>query len=154
MGDADHKREQEEYGLLRENGMGDLALVAAQLREHAIVAAGVGHAGELLDGQDSGAGDNQYEADVDGEVADGAIHRVRRGVHRGAGRTYPPVPDDAALRVNRAIADVIRVDLGHDLVALLGADTGLVVVDEQIRGLDLEVRVIDDVIRHDDGAGV
>ena len=60
------QREQEEHRLLRHHRMANLAVVAADLCQHTIAAAAVGHVGELLDRQNRRACNDQYKADVDG----------------------------------------------------------------------------------------
>ena len=63
---AHRQREQEEHRLLRHHRMANLAVVAADLCQHTIAAAAVGHVGELLDRQNRRACNDQYKADVDG----------------------------------------------------------------------------------------
>ena len=66
MRQAHCQREQEEHRLLCHHRMTDLAVIAANLRQHTIATAAVGHIGELLDRQDCRACNDQYKADVDG----------------------------------------------------------------------------------------
>ena len=78
------QREQIEYRLLRHHRMANLTVVTADLCQHTIVAAAVGHIGELLDRQYRRARNDQNKANVDSQIANHAVHLRCLRVHLGA----------------------------------------------------------------------
>ena len=68
MRHGQQQREQEVHEHLHEQRAVDHALGGAQLAQQAVALCVVGRVGELLDGQDGRAGDDQHETEVDGQV--------------------------------------------------------------------------------------
>ena len=97
------QREQEEHRLLRHHRMPDLAVVTADLCQHTIAAAAVGHIGELLDRQYRRARNDQYKANVDGQIANHSVHLRCLRVHLGTRDEDSPRP--RLLAVNEQIVE-------------------------------------------------
>ena len=128
--------------------MANLAVIAANLCQHTIAAAAVGHVGELLDRQNCRARNDQYKANIDGQIANHAVHLRCLRVHLGARDEDSPQP--RLLAVNEQI---VEQSIFNALVCL-GRIHPLFVINEQATGIRLQIKLGQQLVGNDDGTRV
>ena len=151
MCDAHNQREHEEHRLLRQHRTHDFVTRSTQLGEDAAVLAGIGDARKLLDGEDGGASNDQDKSDIDRQIADQAVHRVRALVILDARRLHAPQADLMAVRV----AQVRRPPAigAHVTLGLLVCEA-LAIVAQKVARIQRQVRALSNRIGNNDRSGI
>ena len=158
MCQTDTQWEEKEHRLLQKNRMVDSQPIASHLRKHANALGRIGHARELLDGNDSRTSNYQHKTDVYAKIANHTVHTIGLLDHLVAIDRLAPKANIGTIVLGNICTDTRSNTIRGGQICKLGIDLlgigPILVIDQQRAVLQSKSHLVHNRIGQNHGAGI